>query len=399
MARILYISYDGLMEPLGQSQVLSYLEKLSSYHKIFIISYEKKIDLDDTNKINSLRESLKNKGIVWISLKYHKKATVITTSFDIALGCVFGFWVVLWHKIDIVHARSYTASVIALILKKIFNLHYIFDMRGFWVDERVDGGLWRSGSYLFHISKWFEKVFLINADIVVSLTNTAVDEMNSFPYLVDKKSKFRVITTCTDLQLFKPNKRHNSNKKERPFVLGYVGSVGVWYMFDEALYCFKLIKRIIPSARMHIINKGGHAFIYDRIRNIGIDSNSILVEETDRIGVAKAMREMSAGIFFYKQAYSKKATAPTKLGEFLGCGVPCLTNRGVGDTSAILETTKCGVVLDNFNKDTMDESVFLFLEIINNVETKGRCRKAALKYFSLNDGVMAYDKIYKSLGS
>ena len=37
----LYISYDGLLEPLGQGQVLNYLEKLADEFDILLITYEK----------------------------------------------------------------------------------------------------------------------------------------------------------------------------------------------------------------------------------------------------------------------------------------------------------------------------------------------------------------------
>ena len=39
--KVLYISYDGIMEPLGYSQVLKYLEHLSTDFDITLISYEK----------------------------------------------------------------------------------------------------------------------------------------------------------------------------------------------------------------------------------------------------------------------------------------------------------------------------------------------------------------------
>ena len=44
MAKVLYITYDGILEPLGQSQVLNYLEKLSEDHEITLMSIEKKQD-------------------------------------------------------------------------------------------------------------------------------------------------------------------------------------------------------------------------------------------------------------------------------------------------------------------------------------------------------------------
>jgi hypothetical protein len=38
---ILYISYDGMLEPLGQSQVLAYREKLAPGRRIHLVSFEK----------------------------------------------------------------------------------------------------------------------------------------------------------------------------------------------------------------------------------------------------------------------------------------------------------------------------------------------------------------------
>ena len=40
MASVLYITYDGLLEPLGMSQVWQYLQVLSKTHNIIIISYQ-----------------------------------------------------------------------------------------------------------------------------------------------------------------------------------------------------------------------------------------------------------------------------------------------------------------------------------------------------------------------
>jgi hypothetical protein len=38
---VLYISYDGMLEPLGKSQVLAYLKHLVADRPIHLISFEK----------------------------------------------------------------------------------------------------------------------------------------------------------------------------------------------------------------------------------------------------------------------------------------------------------------------------------------------------------------------
>ena len=396
--KILYISYDGLLEPLGQSQVLRYLEKLSSNHQIHLISFEKPDDWAQIEKREALKKQIDRTGIHWIPLHYHKRPSGLATAFDIIQGIVVGCWITLRYRIQIVHARSYVPSVIALLLKKMFGLKYIFDMRGFWADERVDGALWPRDGRMYRVAKWFERRFLLSADRVVSLTNAAVEVMTSFPYLQGHMPHFEVITTCTDLELFKPGESIAENQKEyRPFTLGYVGSVGVWYLFDETLKCFVELQRQIPDARLQIFNRGEHDYIHEQIAVHGISEESIRIEIADHAGVAEAMQQMDAGVFIIKPAYSKLASAPTKLGEFLGCGVPCMGNTNVGDMADILEGEQVGVALDDFSESDIKKGVARLIDLTREPDIRQRCRQAALRHFSLENGVAAYDRIYNEL--
>jgi len=394
--RILYISYDGVLEPLGASQVLAYLKHLSLNRCIHLISFEKKDDWDKKNPRLSLAKEISNSGIVWHPLRYHKSPTALATLFDIAFGTVVGLWLVCRYGLNIVHARSYVASVMALVLKRLTHARFIFDMRGFWADERVDGGMWPSGGYLYRTAKWFERRFLLSADYVVSLTHLAVNEMRTFSYLQRKMPLFEVITTCTDLELFHSEESYaDSRQSGRPFILGYVGSVTGWYLFDDTLRCFQLLRERKPDAQLLIINRGGHDFIRDRIHALNIDFDAVRIEEGNHEDVARAMQKMDAGIFFIKPIYSKMASAPTKLGEFLGCGVPCLGNSGVGDMGSILENEKVGVVLNRFDDDAMREAINRLLQLTQTDGISERCRDIALRYFSLDEGVRRYSHVYQ----
>lgn len=395
---VLYITYDGILEPLGQSQVLRYLERLARDRKIVLISFEKAHDWQQVERREAMRSQVQAAGIKWVPLRYHKRPSALATAYDIAQGLIVGAWLVMRHRIRNVHARSYVPSVIALTQKKLFGLKYIFDMRGFWADERVDGGLWPAGGRLYRMAKWFERHFLLNADCVVSLTQAAVDEMRTFPYLQERMPHFEVITTCADLDLFKPNKDVSTSMRDgRPFTLGYVGSVGVWYLFDETLRFFKLLRERQPSARLYIINRGGHEYIRQRMAALEINPKNVQIESTDHAGVALAMRKMDAGIFFIKPVYSKTASAPTKLGEFLGCGVPCLGNSGVGDMAGILENEQVGVALASFDESAMRAAIDRLLKLTQTPGIQARCREVALRYFSLEGGVKTYETIYREL--
>jgi glycosyltransferase involved in cell wall biosynthesis len=388
MAHILYITYDGLLEPLGQSQVFQYLKKLAEHHEITLVSYEK---APDWAKRKALEKSVKEVGIRWVSLRYHKRPSALATAYDLLVGLFVCSYLSIRYRIQIVHARSYVPSVIALALKRIFNKRFIFDMRGFWADEKVDAGHWRTHSRIYRVAKWFEKQFLTHADVVVSLTHAGVSAMQQFPYLKNRLPQFEVISTCTNLELFRPSVENSKHS----FTIGYVGTTGNWYLFDPVMACFKILLKIRPNTRFLIINRGEHEYIQERLSAYGIGQVEIRTAEYSE--VPKFISQMDATIFFIKPVFSKQASAPTKLGEFLACGVPCLANAGVGDMEKILADEGVGIVVHEFSAHELEQAVHHLLNLVDDPETKKRCVAVAHRYFSLDDGVQSYNKIYQSL--
>lgn len=389
---VLYISYDGMLEPLGQSQVLGYLVHLSAQHSIHLLSFEKPEDWDDVAAREAVRRRIADAGIHWHPRRYHKRPTAPATAYDVLVGIVTGVCLVLRYRIRLVHARSYVPAVMALVLKHLAGVRFLFDMRGFWADERVDGGLWQADSRLYRVAKWFERQFLLNADHVVSLTHAAVREMHGFAYLKGRMPPITVIPTCADLDRFKP-----ANAPKPGFVLGYVGSAGTWYLFDAVVQCFAEMLRRNPQARLLILNRHEHTYIRERLELGGVPLNTVELRKADHAEVPQQMARMHAGVFFIKPVFSKQASAPTKLGEFLGCGIPCLSNAGVGDMGEILHADQVGIAVSGFGSEEMATAVEGLLALVQDPATAGRCRESAIRHFSLQKGVEGYSALYKRL--
>jgi glycosyltransferase involved in cell wall biosynthesis len=298
------------------------------------------------------------------------------------------------NRYDLVHCRSYVPSVIGLLLKKLFGSRFLFDMRGFWVDERVDGGIWRSGSASFRISKWFERRFLENADVVVTLTRSAVKELEKIDYLQAMPFEYRIIPTCVDMERFRPLA---SLRDDTDFVLGYLGSVGTWYLFDELLDAYRAFLQKRPATRLLIINRDDHEFIRDRLQHFSVPTESVEVLAGDYEEVPKLLARIDAGIFLIKPVYSKRASAPTRLGELLACGKPCLGNSGVGDIETILKEKGVGICVDEISREAIVHGLTELADLSSQQDIAARCRESAGKYFSLDMGVSQYSEIYGSL--
>lgn len=390
---VLYITYDGLLEPLGQSQVLAYLEKLATDHRIHLISFEKPRDLGDGRNVEALRSRVEAAGIRWTALTYHKTPSVLATAWDIVAGGTVALSLAVRHKIKIIHVRSYVPALMALAARRLARAKLLFDIRGFWVDERVDGGIWPAGGSLYRVAKRIERLLFKSADHVVTLTQASAREIETFPYLSGRVPPISVIPTCADLSRFSIGVPNSS----KAFVLGYLGSVGSWYLFDETLRCFKLLSQLLPNARMLVVNKAEHEQIREMIARAGIDQSLVEIQAANHAEVAPLIRRMSTGVALIKPVYSKLASAPTKLAEYLGCGVPCLANAGVGDMKEIIESAKVGVVLDDFSEASLRNGMNQLVQLVQDPETAARCRDAALRLFSLESGVAGYREIYESL--
>jgi glycosyltransferase involved in cell wall biosynthesis len=393
---VLYVSYDGMLEPLGQSQVLAYLARLAAGRSVHLISFEKPEDWAKQAEREQLIERIKTAGITWHPLRYHKRPSALATAWDIGCGTALGLWLVLRHRLHIVHARSYVASVMALSVKRLTGAKFVFDMRGFWADERVDGNLWPRAGRMYRVAKWFEQRFLLGADHVVSLTHAAVAEMQRFDYLQGRMPPVTVIPTCADLARFTPA-TGRVKESNAPFLLGYVGSAGTWYLFDEVAACFARLLHMRPEARFLIINRSEHAYILERLANAGVPRAAVDLQAASHAEVPDLIQRMDAGVFFIKPVFSKQASAPTKLAEFLGCGVPCLSNAGVGDMAAVLEGEQVGVALKAFDAVSMERGLRQLLALAHDPDTRARCVAAAHQHFSLDEGVRRYAAVYVQL--
>jgi hypothetical protein len=132
--RILYISYDCITEPLTTSQVLPYLEGLSSQNEIFLLTFNKK--KVERRRLANIAARYGLKRIY--ALRYHKWPSLPATAFDILCGIAMALVIVKNHGISLVHARSYVACAAAFAVRRLTGVEYIFDVRGLLADERVD---------------------------------------------------------------------------------------------------------------------------------------------------------------------------------------------------------------------------------------------------------------------
>ncbi len=402
MMRSLYISYDGACDSIGQSQILPYLKGLSKEGIDFtLLTYEKKEALLNREMVSALKSDLEENGIRWVYLKYTKKPPVASTLFDIVKGTLVGVWLVSKHRIGCVHARSYVTSLIGVILKRLFKIRFIFDMRGFWADERVEGKIWRTKGIIYKVTKFLEKKYFLFSDEVIVLTEKARNIIGSLDYEV--KANINVIPCMVDIEKFNFNMEDRQYIRAKygldsKFVFLYSGSLEYWYMKDEMLEFFKVAVDFIQNSYFLVLSTMDRKFIEPLIISKGIGKDKFTVLE--RIPYNQMPKFISAsdtGIFFITPVFSKKASSPTKFAEYMSCGLPVITNSGIGDLDELISDYRVGTVVNAFSEEEYKNKIRAHIALLEARDIKERCVRLAEEVFALSYGVGAYAKIYTRL--
>jgi glycosyltransferase involved in cell wall biosynthesis len=390
--RILYLTPDGLTDPLGQSQILPYLKGLALQgFSITIISWEKKVRFSRLAPV--IRTICHNYGITWLPLTYYTFPPVLAPWVNILR--MRNLAIKVWQKqpYQLVHCRSYLTSIVGVYLKQKVRVKFIFDMRGFWADERRESNLWPASSILYsQIYTYFkiqEKKFLREADHIITLTHAAADEIETWKLT---NSKVSIIPTCVDLKHFNPVQVSDVEKQrlrqqlgiaEGNFVLLYLGSWGTWYLTDEMLQFFRSLNAK-TQAKFLILTPDTNAI--EREPNI-------IVREVNRNELPLYISLANASVFFIQPSFSKKGSAATKMGELMAMNIPIITNSGWGDVEKILTGVESTLLLKSFSTTEVKNAVSGLLLLSQNTSL----RKLAFENFDLTKGVATYKSIYTSL--
>ncbi|MCW5907968.1 MAG: glycosyltransferase [Chitinophagales bacterium] len=398
---VLYISYDGLTDPLGQSQVLSYLEKLAvEGYDIHILSYEKPQVFEEKKNEISVRTTKAH--IQWHPLPYTKSPPILSTLYDLFKG-----WQVIKQlrqktSFNIVHCRGYMSAILGRKMKKQYGTKFIFDMRGWWADEKRESGLWNSPLYVpvYRYFKHLEERFFKESEVSVSLTFAGQEEIQRLGF--KNKEQVEVIPTCVNFNYFPPfssSTRSEYRKKlkieDDALVLVYSGSLGGNYNPDILFRTFRYLQKANGKWQLLILSKCDKKLVNDAIQRFSITTNKVHVASCDYTEVSNYLMTGDAGFIFYSKTYSVIGRSPTKMAEYWSAGLPVVSLKGIGDMDYLLNRyPEGGFLLDEITEDNCRE---LDKKLLTSHSNRDLLYEYARQYFDLDRGVAKYKALYQTL--
>jgi glycosyltransferase involved in cell wall biosynthesis len=404
--KVLFISYDGMTDPLGQSQVIPYLQGLSRHdYQLFLLSCEKKEVV--AQHTPAVQKMLEGYNIQWVPLTYTKKPPVFSTLKDIIKLKKAAKQLHKQHGIDMVHTRPGVPALVGLWLKKKFGIKFLNDIREFYADSRVEGGMWNLKNPLYKtVYNYFkrkEAEQVKESDGLVCLTYAAEKIIRQWPEY-RPGLPLEVIPCSADLDLFNPlsidQQKKQALKKEvgineGDFIVSYLGSIGGWYLTSEMLQFCKIVSDKKPTVKFLFISPHRHEEIIAAAKHFEIPPEKVITKKAGRQEVPLLLSLSDFSVFFIKSCYSKQSSSPTKHGEIMAMGIPLITNSGVGDVEEIVTKYHSGMIIHKFDETEMKAAAEKIAA--NETFDKDEIRKGAEEFYSLASAIEKYVRIYNSI--
>ena len=365
-----YLSVDSMSQGVGASQVLPYVEALS--RKGMMVTLH---SLEKGEPGATIAQRLESAGVRWHPHQWGRSGSMSGLA-RLVRGARY------LRGAELVHARSDIPAGSALLAR---CRAWVWDMRGFWADERIAVGLLRPGSPQERLMRVIERGAARKAGAIVTLADAAIDvlEERHGPHVRDKAE---VITTCVDLDRFPASPMPPFD----PLSVLLVGTLNHLYDVPLMLRLVEELRRRRPTEIVALVPEPSP---WDgTLRDAGVEPYGVGGDEmpgrmaASHVGLS--VRGAGGGV-------TLRGAMPTKIGEFLASGRPVIVNAGLGDLDRLLADHDCGVVITDDSDRSLRESADEVERLVADDGTAKRCRALAEATFDLDTGVTALLSVYE----
>ena len=398
----LYVSHTGMTEPLGRSQVVPYLVGLArGGWSIDVVAFEPASASE--SEIAAMTSVLAGDGIRY---NWSRRSASHALATKVAESLRAFAWLImraLQRRPRIVHARSYLPAAVARAMTMVTpGARFIFDCRGLLGDEYVDFGHWRRDSFRYRMLKAAEKTLFARADGIVTLTDRLRRWLCEEAGLVDPQTPLEVIPCCVDLSRFRINAAARASARAQlgvgdRFVLAYAGNLGAWYCEQQMAQLFAAVRRRC-DARFTVFTRASSDRLREHLARLGVAANDVIIRNAPPTEMGALLSGADAAVSFAEPKFSKIASSPVKLPEYLAVGLPTVLNRGVGDQDPLIDAQpELLVDAGAMRSDDLEAAAVRLVSMRTDGALRERAHALAAENFSLELGVSRYLRLYRRL--
>jgi len=394
---VIAASHDGLLRPIGFSQVVRPAVALAaSGFALTILSLEYEADLADSERLRFVSSELGRAGVTWHHARFKTGGSPASYARNAnALSRLMLRW--KGRRRAVAWIRAFPAAPVGLLLRTFRGVPFVYDIRGYWVDQRAES--WPPVAV--RAARALEKLYYRRCSAAVSLTELGVSDIRSSRFGIWPANKPAVcIPTCVDYDAFtldgtkkfEPLREPLSNK----LVVGFVGSVNADYRVRESMRLFAHLARLRSDARLLCVSPH-EAELRAQAAEERVPQDSLVFVEVSHDRMPPVLSSIDWGLLLLQTSPSKRGSMPTKLGEFFAAGVRPVhygCNSEVGDW---VRRTGSGFSIPALDDRSLYDAAERIAKTPLQTEPLIRARDVAESHFSLRAGCSRYAAILHRL--
>ncbi|WP_370089236.1 hypothetical protein [Ekhidna sp.] len=387
----LLLIYNSFNDPLFQNLILEYIKTLSQntkdgmYHLVTFEQSEFKVAASD---IPSIKKELVQYRIDWHPLQFHSGRFLLLKK---AWDFINAFFLVLLlrvrYKLNILFCFANVSAAMGVVLAKVLRMKMIVYSYEPHSEFQVELGLWKKNGLKYKVMSRLEQLAGLHADYILTGTRHMVERLQ---VLGSKAKIFRAPTAVDENQFqFNVSKRleiRRELKLEKRKVFIYPGKFeGLYYSPEVFVTLCNQIKSLFEDAFFLVATNFDLEILEEEFQAQGLSKDSFLLRPFVPMNeMPSYLAASDMGIVAIPPTPAQKFRSPTKVAEFLLCGLPYIVSRGISEDDEVARTEGVGVEVEGFDIRFSKEVI----EKLNNLfstspdKLREKCRIVGLEYRS-----------------
>ena len=392
--RVTHISPDGLSTPLGQGQVLAVTERLQAMGwECTVLSLEPQ--QADEGTLHRVREQADRSGIRWQHRPYSTGRVGAVKNVLSMTDMIQD----VWERTDLFHCRSYFGAFFPGAASIFGGIPYVFDTRGYWVDEKIEAGRWFQDGMSRALARRVERELYDRASGIVCLTELAAEDVRNGRFgRRHPEDRSICIPTCVDYTRFRMERGTAPHDflRDGPIV-AYVGSLNSSYEYRKSLQLVALILNRIPQAKFVALTSQVED-MRSLTEEFGIPRSRYLVTSVGHERIHRWLPWIDFGLMLRVSSnQANRASMPTKLAEFFASGVAPIDHGANSEVVDWVRRTGSGLGLDDLSIESFERAAEFVARGAPDFDVFVRARRAAEQHFSLDSGAARYDTLFQTI--
>jgi hypothetical protein len=379
--------YNSFNDPLFKNLMYEYILTLSKNNDyiFYLITFEQPAYQLPKQEQDQIKRELQQKNIRWFPKKFHTgKFLLLKKMYDLLSVFLLIAYLKVFKSSNIIWAFANVAAAQCIVFSKVLNLKLIIYSYEPHSAFMLEVGQWRKGSLNYKILKVLEEYAGKEAAVVLTGTRYMVEKLKREG---TKAKVYRAPTSVDETKFrFSLHDRLNFRQQhclEDRIVILYLGKFGGLYYQEEIIEFFDALYKINPDYFLLIVTKDDHGRIRRWITQRDIDTKSFMITSSDNYqDTVKYISTADIGLNAIPPTPSQKYRSPTKIAEYLLCGLPFVTCKGVSEDDVYAVKYRVGIAVDDFSRLEAEKANLKIHALLTEGELvlKERCRNVGLDY-------------------